>query len=294
MEVVKKIMKVISKIFIIITSPLWYPWKLLFFRKEGKKFKDVSVSIKVFRILKSFITIPLKFILFMMVVAVEVLLLYKVRFSVVTYPITRAFVHNYYLKDTTFARSILGIDTVFAVDDYGPHKEELKKAFEYIDNWGLDEKNKMYVLLDARITKIGFRLINDDTISDVINRFNTEESFREDIKFAAKNVNSILQRGIKQFPEQVNIQELNTVLSPILTISSYTIDYREVLDVLGTIANFMLNDSSYEANKENNSFTKEEIYDALDMVIYFAKGKSIKEAYDIINARYLAREDSYE
>ena len=45
---------------------------------------------------------PLKFILFMIVVAIEVLLLYKVRFSVATYPITKALVHNYYLKDEVY------------------------------------------------------------------------------------------------------------------------------------------------------------------------------------------------
>ena len=189
-----KVLKVIKMILLIITAPIWFPWKVLFVRKESKKFKNVSTPKKVFRILRSPITKPLKFMIFLTIIGIELVLVYKVRYSPVTYTFTRASVHNYYLKGDTSKNKLMGIPSVKAVD-VNDYYDELKIAFNYIDKWDLDSKNKMYVVLDADITKIGFKYMDRKSVEHVLNRFNTDEQFREDIKYIAKNVNKIISRA---------------------------------------------------------------------------------------------------
>lgn len=288
-----KILDIFKRIPIIITSPIWYPWKLLFVRKEERKFKNVDTKTKIFRITRSFITKPLKFCIYLFIIAIELLLVYKVRFSVLTYPLTRHLVYNYYINNTTPKDKLLGIDNISA-SDLSNHKDELKQAFNYIDTWNLDEKNKMYVLLDAKITKIVIKYTDGQTLNYILNRFNSDEVFRDDVKNAAKNVNKTLARGIKEFPEVVHIEELNTTLSPILSISAYAVDYREILDMLGTISDYILESSEYEVIEEESYYNEADINDWLDMVINYSKGMSIQEVYDIANRNYLQREDAPE
>ena len=276
-----------------ITSPIWYPWKLLFIRKEERKFKNVDTKTKIFRILRSFITKPLKFCLYLTIIAIEVLLVYKVRFSVLTYPITRQLVHNYYIQNVTPKEKLLGIEPVNA-SDLSNHKDQLTQAFKYIDKWDLSEKNKMYVLLDAKITKILFKYTDQTTINYILDRFNNDITFRNDVKYAVKNVNKTLARGITDFPVSVHIDNLNTYFAPILSLSVYTVDYREVLDLLGMIVDLAMEDSELEVTDDEASYTKEEVYLFLDMAINYSKGMSMEEAYEIANNIYLEMQNNEE
>ena len=69
---------VIKIIFLVITSPIWLPWRLLFVRRKGRKFNEVNTVTKVFRILRSPITKPLKFALFIFILVVEISLINKI------------------------------------------------------------------------------------------------------------------------------------------------------------------------------------------------------------------------
>lgn len=286
-----RVWNVIKKILIIITSPIWYPWKLLFVRSEEKKFKNVSTKTKVFRIIRGFITKPAKFAVYVFIISLEVLLIYKLRYSPVTYHFTRNRVHSYYLQKESLADNILGVVKMKA-SNIENHNEEIKTAFSYIDNWSLDEKNKMYVLLDAKITKLAFKYTDDESISYVLNKFNTNEKFRDDIKYAAKNVNNILSRAIREFPSAYPYDEIN-MFNPVFTLGSYAVDYREVLDALGLISDTVLGSSEYEITEEAK-FRAEDIDLFTEMIIDFNNGMSIKEAYDKANKKYLEREDYQE
>lgn len=283
-----KVFNIFRMIFLIITAPVWFPWKVLFVRKESKKFKNVSTPKKVFRILRSPITKPIKLMLFLMIIGIEILVVYKARYSPVTYTFTRMSVHNYYLKEDSRSSKLMGLTNVNAAEVSDFH-DELKEAFDYIDKWDLDSKNKMYVVLDADITKIGFKYMDNRSIEHVLNRFNTDATFREDIRYIAKNVNKIISRAIKEFPEAVPYaHDFDMILVPATKAASAGVDYRAILDIFGVAAKQVLNDSSYEVN-ENYEADDEDIamIDAsMDMIIRFSKGASIKEAYDFINKNY--------
>lgn len=272
-------------IFLIITSPVWFPWKVLFVRKESKKFRNVSTPKKVFRILRSPITKPLKFMVFLVIIGIEIIVVYKVRYSPVTYTITRASVHNYYLKGEN--KKMMGLTNVNAAS-VELYYDELKEAFSYIDSWDLDSKNKMYVVLDADITKIGFKYMDRRSIEHVLNRFNTDETFREDVKYIAKNVNKIISRAVKEFPEAVPYRDFDFILIPVSKAVSTGVDYRAILDIFGSSARQVLNDPRFETNDnyEADDEMIEMIDASIDMVVRFSKGASIREAYDFINKNY--------
>lgn len=278
-----RVLTIIKWIFIIITSPVWFPWKVLFVRKEHKKFKNVSTPIKVFRIVRSPITKPLKLMIFLMIIGIEVIVVYKVRYSPVTYTFTRSSVYNYYLKGEN--KKLMGIDNVNAASVEYYH-DELKEAFSYIDSWDLDSKNKMYVVLDADITKIGFKYMDRRSIEHVLNKFNSDPEFREDVRYIAKNVNKIISRAIKEFPETVPYDDFDFILIPVSKAASVGVDYRVILDIFGSSAKQVINDYEVNDNYEADDETIEMIDASIDMVVRFSKGSSIREAYDFINQNY--------
>lgn len=284
-----KILKVLRIIFLVITAPVWVPWKLLFVRRKNRKFKDMSMPIKVFRVLRSPITLPLKFCIFIIIIGIELFIGYKIRFSPVTYPITRASVHSYYLKKQN--KKFDGLMNVYA-SELNNHYDEFKTAFEYIDKWDLDSKNKMYVVLDADITKFVFKYIDDKTVSYYLNRFNNEPKLRDDVQVIARDVNKILNRAVKEFPESVPYEEFKIFTGPASAISGM-VDYRQILDILWAGTSAMINTGMVEINDSYVVSDDElEMYDiGIDMIIYYSKGHSIVESYDYINEKY---KDLYE
>lgn len=281
-EKVQKVLNVIWKIIKIITSPVWFPWKVLFVRKEERKFKNVDTKTKVFRIVRSPITKPLKFCVYIFIIFIEVLAVYKIKYSPVTYVMTRSSVHNYYLKEPSATDRLLGIENVSAVE-LADYRDDFKKAFDYIDKWNLSEKNKMYVVFDANITKMFFEYASDDMTHYLLNRFNTDESFRDDMRLIAKDINKILSRLLKEFPKEVPYyHDFDIILNPVLAVSSTAVDYRAILDVCGSVAKMMESDLS----QDTSHYDDEELNLIVDTVTTYAKGSSIKETYDYINNKY--------
>lgn len=91
----------------------------------------MSTSKKIFRILRSSITKPLKLLIFFVIVGIEIVCLYKIRYSPLTYTFTRMSIHNYYLKGETNTK-LIGIPRVNAAS-INEYADEIKIAFEYID-----------------------------------------------------------------------------------------------------------------------------------------------------------------
>lgn len=279
-----KVWHIVKLIFFIITAPVWFPWKVLFVRRKNRKFKDMSTPIKVFRVLRSPITLPLKFCIFMLIIGIEIFIGYKIRFSPVTYPLTRASVYSHYLqKSNNKLDGAMGVSAC----ELNTHYEEFKTAFSYIDKWDIDSKNKMYVVLDADITKFVFEYIDDASVSYILNRFNTEPELRDDIKMISKDVNKILNRGIKEFPEMVPYDDFDIFLEPASSIGGM-VDYRQALDIIWAGVSTMINTNMVEID---NSYTATEIdfesYDlCIDSLVYYSKGHTIVETYNYINEKY--------
>lgn len=63
-----KVWQKIKPIFLFVTFPIWYPWKLLFIKKEGNKFKDVDSQTKIFRIIRAPITKSLKLVCYIFII----------------------------------------------------------------------------------------------------------------------------------------------------------------------------------------------------------------------------------
>lgn len=256
-----KILKVLKTILLALTSPVWFPWKVLFVRKEGNKFSDVSTGKKVFRLLRSPITKTLKMALFLCIIGIEVLLIYKVRYSIMTYPLTRNAAREHYLKDEL-------------PEDYS---KELSTAFDHIDDWDLDSKNKMYVILDSEIVKMSLEHTDDYTAKELFAKFNEDTEFREDVRYATKNINEILSRAVKELPSTLDADELNVILEPLATVGSSTVDYKVALDVLGATVKTYAKEEGLD--DEKIKVDSQTLDSSLDMIINYSKGMSLKEAY---------------
>ena len=269
-EKTNKIWKIIKTILLIITSPIWFPWKVLFVRRPGNKFSEVSTSKKILRIVRSPITKTLKLALYLCIIGLEVLLVYKARYSVLTYTFTKKSVQSYYLNSKEDAS-----------DDY---TESLKQAFDYIDDWDLDSKNKMYVVFDSDIMKTTINSLPEDTSKHFLDRFNDDEEFRSDIKDVAKNINDTLSRAVKELPETIESDELNSVLKPITTVGSAAVDYRVVLDAAGTFATTAMKETDMDITKVD--LKPNELDASLAMIINYSQGMSLEEAYFKANEKY--------
>ncbi len=266
-EMGEKILGTLKTIFLAITSVIWFPWKVLFVKKEGNKFKDVSTGKKIFRIVRAPITKTIKFAIYLCIIGLEVLVVYKLRYSSLTYPLTRSSVQNHYLSA--------------AKDDTSPeYKESLKQAFAHIDEWDLDSKNKMYVIFDSDIMKMTFQYTSEESLKHILDKFNDDEEFREDLHYTAQNIDSVLSRAIKEFPETLDDEELEAILEPITTVGS-TFDYRMALDLAGSVSDMLMTDEDIEEGSLTFSF--EEIDLSLDVINNYARGMSLEEAYYRVN-----------
>ncbi len=285
-EKVKKVGKILLKIFIILTSPVWFVWKVLFVRKPEKKFKNMPTGIKVWRVIRSFVTKPLKFAVFIFIIGLEVVALYKVRYSPVTYTITRSSVQNYYLKEESVTEQLLGIHSVLAAPLQN-HRDEFKEAFSYIDTWDLGAKNKAYVLLDATLTKRMVEYIDDETLTYLLNKFNTNETFREDVRYAVDNINKILARGLREIPTDLDFGDatLNSLVSPITSVSSVAVDYRTILDAALPLFDYALKESPVK--KHSIHIKKDDLDFAIDVLIYYSKGATLEELANKLGVTYV-------
>lgn len=261
-DIWERVIKVVKLIFLGVTSPLWFPWKVLFVRKNGHKFKDVSTNIKIFRIVRFPITKPIKFLLYLFIIGLEVLLVYKARYSILGYPLTKSAVENYYFTASE--------------DKSEEYKESLKKAFDHLDDWDIDTKNKMYVIFDSEIVKRSFMGLPDETTEHVLARFSEDESFREDIEDVVSNVDNIVSRAIKEIPTLTGGEEASTILKPITSLGSAA-DYRAILDAAGLVMDSLVVES--DLKEYGVPVSKEEIDTSLELIINYSQGMSLEEAY---------------
>lgn len=253
-DFIGKVLKVLKKIFIIITSPVWFFWKVLFIRKPDKKFSVVDNKTRLFRVVTNFLLIPLKFCIFLLIIVLEVVLVYKVRYSFITYPMTRGSVHGYYLKKIE-------------------NSTKFEEAFNTIDDWNLSERNKMYVILDSDISKKFFNHANEKIVNHVLDRFNSDEKFREDIKYNTKNINKTISRFVREYKDVLENPQLESIVGPIANVSSYAVDYTVVLDVLDKISDLLISTDELESD----NFDTDDIDVFFDAITDFSKGKSVNE-----------------
>lgn len=261
-EILQKIWRVIKIILLVITAPIWGPWKLLFFRKEGRKFSEVDSKTQTLRLVRSPITKPLKFVLFLAIIFLEVLIVHKVRYSVLTYPLTKNAVVNYYLNENRV--ELEGID-----DNY---KESFQTAFDYIDEWSLDEKNKMNVILDSDVVKDSLKYATNETISYALNKFNNDEAFRENVRLVVKNINSTITRFINEIPRD-DFDRLNNFLKPIISVGSWAIDYAGALDIGGAVFNWSIGE--YNIKEKSLNAKPEDIEKSIKTMVDYSNGASL-------------------
>lgn len=258
----KTIVKIIKKIFIIITSVVWFPWKVLFIKKEGNRLKDIDGAKKVFRIVRAPFTKTLKFLIFLAIIGLEILIVYKIRYSILSYPLTKSSVENYYLSNEKMNEE---------------EKESLREMFSHVDDWDLDSKNKAYVIFDTKLIKTGFQQIDSATRDLFIDKFNDDEDFREDVHYLTKNVDHILSRAIKELPKSIDDDSLNAVIAPLTNVGASAIDYRAALDILGTVSDTLMKDGTI--SDIDIELDEKELDSTMDMLIKYAQGMSLEEAY---------------
>lgn len=270
---------VIKLILLVITSPIWLPWKILFVRRKGRKFHEVSTSVKVFRILRSPFTKPLKFALFVFILFIEISLINKIRYSPITYTITRSSVHSYYLKENNNKKLLSLSEDVYAIE-LEKHYDEFKTAFAYIDEWSLTEKNKMYVILDSKAVKYVFKYAADEDITYLLTRFNTDENLRTDIKDLVKNINKLISRGLGEVDALLSEEsrEVRILLDP-FTIIGKNLDYTVFLNTAGNMIELVESQSNPSTMKPNRQDDLEEM---IDTIIKYSKGATLKELGDFV------------
>lgn len=259
----EKIWNVIKIVLLVITSPVWFPWKVLFVRKEGNKYKDVDDRTKMLRLLRSPITKTLKFALFLFIILLEVLIVHKIRYSPITYPLTKNSVRNYYLNENRI--EIEGVDGT-------NYKTDFEIMLDYVDTWDLDEKNKMHVILDSDLVKLSIKHTDNDTVYYILNKFNTDATFREDVRKFVKNINSMVTRFINEIPEN-DMTRLNNFLGPIISVSSWAIDYAGALDIGGAVFNWAVD--KYNIGEKSLHANVADIEKALKTGIDFSNGASL-------------------
>lgn len=272
---------VIKMILLIITSPIWFPWKILFVRRKGNKFKDVNLFKKIFRIVRFPITKTIKFAIFAFIMVLELSLVYKLRYSPITYTITRNAVHKYYLREESNSKELLGfVDNVYA-GDIAVHYDEFKSAFDHIDTWTLGDKNKMYVILNSDVAKMFFEYAPDEFTTFLLEEFNDNETFRTNIKYIVSNVNKTLSRLIRDLTALLPSDEAQIIMQPIAGATSVSMDYTVVLNAVGGILRTYESEFNIETDEdyELRETDKEGIVESIDMLALYSKGKSLEEIY---------------
>ncbi len=256
-EILSTIKKILKIAFLTITIPFWGPWKLLYgFKKKQKE----SYALKP-------LVNTLKFFVFLIIIVLEFFAFHKVLYSPLTYPITRNSVRSYYLNGSKL--ELEGIDKD-KVDDFD-------KMLSYIDTWELDEKNKMNVILNSNLMKDVLKYTDNTTIYYIIDKFNNEESFRNDLKTFIKNIDKNLSRFIKEIPDK-DMERLNTFLNPIIAVSSWAIDYAGALNIGGAVFDWAVD--KYSIREKSLSVSGTDLEKGIKTGKDFDKGASLKTVTD--------------
>ncbi len=189
-----------------ITSPIWFPWKILFVRKETKKFESVNTPTKIFRILRSPITIPLKFILYLVIIILEISLIYQIKNFAIA-PFVRNDVKDYYITNNNL---------------------EYETMFNIVDDQNIVTKNNFYTVMDSTLIKRVISEIPEDALSNLITTFNNDLKFQEAILHNIENINTVIPNIIKS-----NV-EYNENLEALLYLPALA-DTSLILDTANTV-----------------------------------------------------------
>ncbi len=204
------------------TSPIWFPWKVLFVRKPGKKFNEVDTKIKTFRVVRSPITMPLKFLLYVFIILVEVLIVYNVK-TLLSTPFVRDNVQKYYISNNTKD-----------LDKSQKEKLEAKyeEMFSKIDKMPSKAKKNFYAVMDSSVVKTVFKNADAEVQEHLLDRFNNEEDVRKSIEYSAQNMNTLIPKYISG-----SIDEDDTPAGLAVALTSKTIDTNLILDIAGSFMN---------------------------------------------------------
>lgn len=242
----EKIKKICLNVLKWVTSPIWFPWKVLFVRKPEKKFKVVDRKTQIFRLVRSPITKPLKFIVFLLVMVLEVSSVYKAK-NFLGAPFIRSNVHNYYMNEL--------------LDDMDESKRnefasKYDDMFQKVDEMSVQAKNNFYAIMDSDVFKAVLSSAKPEVTEYVLDKFNEDEKTRDIIEYNVKNMNTIIPKYINEFlsdtecvpknsdlgddiarPVDGNCEEITStpLYATILSLSSRTIDTNMLLDLAGTV-----------------------------------------------------------
>ncbi len=225
--------KVIKTILKWLTSPIWFPWKVLFIRKEEKKFKNVSAGTKIFRLLRSPITKTLKFLVFILILLVELSIVYKVM-NFITAPLVRANVQEFYLDED--------------VDAYND-------MFDVIDEQEMVVKNNFYSILDSDVVKTSLTNIDDDAELYLIQSFNEDDIFQEAILYNVENLNEVIPNIIESYDD--NLDNAPLFLIPVVA------DTNMILDSIDGVFNILIEEEGTDIFNEIDINSAEVLVNAM-------------------------------
>lgn len=275
-EMAEKIKKICLNVLKWITSPIWFPWKVLFVRKPEKKFKVVDRKTQIFRLVRSPITKPLKFIVFLLVMVLEVSIVYKAK-NFLGAPLIRSNVHNYYMNE------LLNEIDETKRDEFASKYETM---FEKVDEMSVQAKNNFYAIMDSDAFKVVLSSAKPEVTEYVLDKFNEDEKTRDIIEYNVKNMNTIIPKYIKEFlsdtecapnnpdlsdsiavPAGGNCEEITSTpaYATILSLSSRTVDTNMLLDVAGAV---MKSEQCAECKDIGSYVTTKDIDDGLLVLEY--------------------------
>lgn len=247
---------IVKFFFLAITSPIWFPWKLLFRKNKEKERGTLEIA-------STAVLNTLKFVLFVSVIFIELIAIHKIRYSVLTYPLTRNSVREHYLNGSKLLDD--GIEE--------EKREDFEKMLSYIDAWDLDERNKMHVILDSGFISDCLKYVDNETIFYVVDKFNNEQSFRDDVKEFIKEINPTVTRFINEIPKS-DMERLDAFLAPIITVSSWAIDYAGVLNIGGAVFDWAINE--YDIKEKSLHASGSDIEKGISTGLDFQNGKSLE------------------
>lgn len=262
-SILNKVWKVVKVILLGITSPIWFPWKVLFVRKKGRKYSEVPTNVKIFRILRSPFTKTLKFCVYLLIIGVEIIAIYKVSNSFVSYPIKKRNVQSYYLDYAS----------------QNSNKEEFETSFLYIDDWSFKAKENIYTFFDSKIVKKIFENANEDTVNHFLNRFNNDKEFRDNVESLVANSNALVSRTVKEYKDKIDAGSFQSTANMIVNTTSYVVDFNMLFDVMDTFLDYIPESSLnelylIEPNMVDTFF---------DACFNYNNGQSLEEAFRVID-----------
>lgn len=261
-----KIWKVIRIILLGITSPIWFPWKVLFVRKKGRKYSEVDTKTRVFRILRSPLTKPLKFCVYLLIISAEFLVIYKASNSFVSYPFKKSSVQSYYLNYASMNN----------------YKEEFEKTFDYIDDWSFSAKGNMYTFYNSKVVKTIFEKANPDTVNHFLNKFNNDKEFRDNIESVVTNSNKLVKRLVSEYKDEIDAGPYQSTFDMIVNTTSYVVDFDMLFDIADTVLDYVDESDLNELKK-----LEPNMVDALfEASFNYNNGQSLEDAINNANKKY--------